>query len=188
MNELGMKIYHIRIKLDSINPQYGFILSDLDSIEEILDKLRKQFNVEKSVTLDEYLLQLMAVHVLIISLFEYTLKIAGKNIKQSKMPDYIRNCDFLNELEKDWFIYLILIRHTIVHNFGHYDKYYDKNVRKHIKKLKIDISDFKHSLSPLGIEDLRRCLNIVKKIIFLDIMSKHLTSDDIDDIKKYYNW
>ena len=129
-------------------------------------------------------LEIMSIHVLLISLLEFLMKCVGNDISQSKFPSYIRGRQVLDDSEKELLIYLVLIRHNVVHNFGYWNDELRSKVKQHIRSLKVDIPEEDRYLSPLSPKKCLLSVRVLAKLIFLDILSEELTEEELEDTKK----
>lgn len=144
---------------------YEWIKTDLETLKNWSTKLIDKLPPAGSMIADEIYLQNNAIQIEIISQLEYFLKAKGKisSREQFKIIDVIKSSS-LQDLEKDHLIFLFLVRHTICHNGGHYDKKFLNDCAKHIKKLKIeDVEEGLLSSLPPG--NLPLYINLTEKLI-----------------------
>ena len=100
---------------------------DLSILDELSKKLFNKPIPIGSMVDDELFLQNTAIHISIISQLEYFLKKKEIIKNQSEIIEVIKNST-LEQLSKDHLIYLFLIRHTLIHNAGHYDSKFFKDI------------------------------------------------------------
>jgi len=68
---------------------------------------------------------------------------------------------------------LVLTRHNVAHNFGHYDDKLRNRVEKYIEKLKTEIPQGDLYLSLLSLQASSICARLLAKFLFLDVFSKN---------------
>lgn len=156
---------------------YDQVLSDLDTLEKMANEIVNKLPNTGSMVSDTVYLKLTAIPILIISHLEYLLKSIGVIEKQWQIKEIISNSKCIDRLEKDHLIYLFLVRHTLAHNGGHFDEKFRKKVNEEIKRLKIDIPSNK-SLSPIPPELFVKHINLIRKLIFLDIANCSWTEEE----------
>ena len=178
-----MGFFNIRIKLESLDKNYSIVLSDIETLENITKEIQKKVKGRALISDDLYL-RLTSIQILAISILEFLLKREYKINYQKDIINCIKESPELSVLQKDWLILLILIRHTIVHEYGHYDKQFWDNVGKHIQKLKVEKPENDSYRSPLNPDQVIMCLNLLKKYIYLDVLSKHLTKKEKASLSK----
>lgn len=147
------------------------------------NELQKEEIKIKLLTQDDLYFQLVSVHILAVSILEFSLKNKEineiqcqktKRIKFENIINYIKQSQILDDMQKDWLILLVLIRHTLVHNYGHIDQDFRCGVNKYIEKLKYEFPNDKSQLATLSPDDVAICIKLLKRYIYLDIMSEHL--------------
>lgn len=158
----------IKQRLENENEVYGWVLSDLETIEKMVEELEKKYPSEGSAIPDTLYLQTVALHILIVSQFEYLLKSLGMIERQSGIINIINESKVLGQLEKDHLLYLFFVRHTIVHNGGHPDMKFFKDIKSKIKKLKVDFPQDDRNLTTIPPSSLKIYIKILKKIIILE--------------------
>jgi len=168
----------IKRKLAEKNFAYDSVLSDLEALEEWAKKLEEKSPPMGSAVPDELYLQIVAIHILVLSQFEYLLRSLGKIKKQYDIVDIIQNSNVLNQLEKDHLTYLFLTRHTLVHKGGHFDKEFFQKAKSKMKRLKLKIPENDKHLSALNPEFLRLYIKLTKKMILLDIAGNELSQEE----------
>lgn len=141
----------------------GNVLSDLESLKQMADKLNEKLP-EAGVIDNESYLSGVAIHILSVSQLEYFLKSVGKIKQQFEMLDVIETTQSLTRLEKDNLIYLVLTRHPLVHNGGYFDAQFNKEATNRIKQLKINIPS-KTSLSVIDPRQIKNYIGLVEKFI-----------------------
>lgn len=142
-----------------------FVLRDLESLEETVKKISEEVGTGTTVSLplDMYL-RLEAIHIQVISKFEFLLKTLGAIKGHSGLESFIQGRSGLDEKEQEPLLYLLQIRHTVVHNGSFADKKFSDNVKK-FKYLKINIPEDGQSLTLLPLPELIRGINNVKEIV-----------------------
>jgi len=168
----------IKRKLAEKNFAYDSVLSDLEALEEWAKKLEEKSPPMGSAVPDELYLQTVAIHILVLSQFEYLLRSLGKIKKQYDIVDIIQNSNVLNQLEKDHLTYLFLTRHTLVHKGGHFDEKFFQDASRKIKELKLEISKDEKHLSTINPDLLGRYIKLIKKMILLDITGNELSQEE----------
>lgn len=139
-------------------------MEDIITLENQLSKI--SYPKEGAVIGDELYLFLTGTTVLIVSKLEYFLKRTKCIRSHPEIPGVIKNCTNLCQLQKDHLIYLILIRHKIVHNGDHFDNKFFEKVREHIKILDVQVKkEEKSALAHLPPEELKLNLKIIKKLM-----------------------
>jgi|GEM_PF-4221086 len=170
----SMKIAELKsqkseLKKETQNNAYGGVLSDLETLKiwaKELENETKKIPIG-SMMPDKLYFQWSAINILILSQLEYLLKTFDKIKRQRDIKDIIQKSSVLNQLEKDYLIYLYLTRNTIVHNGGHFDITFFEEAKKHIKPLNLDkLKSGGNYLSPISPNLLGRYIDIVKQIIF----------------------
>ncbi len=165
------------VKLEKENKTYKWVLFDLLKIEEMLETVATKFpNVGSAIISDKLYLENEGLQQLVISKFEFLLNSLGKISKQREIKDVIKNSTILKQIEKDWLMYLFLSRHTVAHTGGHCDEIFLGRVKSDIKKLKVKMSEGDLVLlHPYGVIT---CINIILKIIILEIAKDSLSTDE----------
>ena len=138
------------------------VIADLKQLGEWSKNIIDKLPPTGSMISDELYLQNNAIQIAIISQLEYFLKIKGKIKRQFEILDIIKNSP-LQQLEKDNLIYLFLIRHTLVHNGGHYNKKFIDDCGKHTALKMENVSE--GLLSSLHPKNLPLYIDLVEKLI-----------------------
>ena len=148
--------------MDNVNE---WVKSDLETLKDWSRTLISKLPPAGS-RIEELYLQNNAIQIEIISQLEYFLEAKGKisSKEQFKIINIIKNSSSLQDLEKDHLILLFLVRHTICHNGGHYDKKFINDCAKHIKKLKIE-GVKEGLLSSLPPDNLPLYIDLTEKLI-----------------------
>jgi len=186
MNLAG--IFHgIRIRLAQKDKITEKVFSDIETLEKMLENLGDKHKTPRSGTrlvTDKIYLQITGLQVLLVSKLEYLLKSKGIINKQNGLIEKIKNTPILSKLEADWIIYLILIRHTIVHNGDYFDAKFHKAFKKHIRELKLEIPEDSVRLTSMDIEGLLLVTKLIKKFILLDIVKDLWTDEEIKIVEE----
>ncbi len=175
MNPINWAI--IKLKLTNKNKAYEWVLSDLETLEEMAKKLAGKIPLYAAIPDDLYL-QNIAIHILVISQFEHLLKSLEKIKKQSGIKNIIKESKILNSREKEYLIVFYLIRNTLVHKGGHFDKDFKDAIKREIKELKVEIPKDSHFRTPFQPVEVIRCIKLIKKIILLDIAKDILSEEE----------
>ncbi|PIN95745.1 hypothetical protein COX86_03250 [Candidatus Micrarchaeota archaeon CG_4_10_14_0_2_um_filter_60_11] len=138
-------------------------MGDLDTLNEWSNHLIKQSPSAGQIS-DLVYLQNIAIQVMIVSQLEYFLKSAGKIEKQGEIKKIIEQSE-LTKSEKIELKRLMLVRHTLVHNLGHFDEEFSKKINKLGLKFDLKETEKQRMLSPLAIETLPDYIKITKKLI-----------------------
>ena len=143
-------------------------ISDLDTLWNICNELHIEKypkTIGQWLPDDTYLL-LIGLHILTVSKLEWFLKEKGYIPKKSgygKLQEFIKNSQ-LNDLEKEWLIYYIELRHLLIHKGGRYDRIFFNRIKKHnFKHLKVEAKE--GDLCMLSPEELKINIELCKKII-----------------------
>ena len=148
-----------------MNNTYELVKSDLETLKIWSKTLISKLPPAGSMVSDELYLQNNVIQIEIISQLEYFLKEKGiiRSREQSKIINVI-NGSSLQDSEKEHLIYLFLVRHTLCHNGGHYDKKFIEMCAKNIKKLNCE--GIKEGLlSSLPPDDLPHYIDLTNKLI-----------------------
>ena len=139
-------------------------IADLNTLEEQIERLEERIHFGERLD-DEIYLQIVAIHVLIISKLEFFLKMrfSKERLPYNEIIEKIKESS-LDVLEKDHLILLVLIRHTLVHNGGYADKKFLGDCKKKLEKLEMKNYE-ESSLTVLGPSQLKKDISIVKKIV-----------------------
>jgi len=176
-----------RLRLEKKHNRLAFVFSDIDRLQDWVIALKGRTPRFGAPLSDRYFLELMSIHILIVSLLEYSLKCVRMAARQHELIERIRSSPVMRDLEKDWLVYLILTRHTVVHNFGHHDKDLEKNMRKHIRKLRVVPGDGDSWLTVFVGTQFDLCLELLKKYLFLDVLSNDLTVEELQCFRRYFD-
>jgi len=172
----------IKLKLAEKNIAYDFVLSDLEALYEWAKELEGKEPPVGSAISDILYLQTAAIHILILSQFEYLLKSLGRIKDQWEIANIIRDSSVLSQLEKDHLTYLFLTRHTLAHNGGHFDEKFFQEAKSKIKELKLEMPKDEKHLSAINPDFLRRYIKLIKKMILLDIAGNVLSQDEKNEL------
>ncbi len=178
--------WHLKVRLGKKNRAYGWVLSDLEDIKGWAEELVSKWPDTRGEVPPKLCLENEAIQILTISKLEHLLTSLEKIEFQGEIKCIIRNSKILSQLEKDWLIYLFLIRHTLTHTGGRFDKRFFKNAKKYIKELKLKNHNNPSSRSPLRPSDLIMCIGFIFKLILLDIAGDELTTAEKADIAKLF--
>lgn len=172
------------LKLEEKNPVYGWVLSDLNELEQIALDIKEPLIVGNQVPNKTYH-QIVGIAILSISKLEYLLKKLGliKDKEQYKIKQIIENSKSLNQLEKDHLKFLFYVRHTLVHNGEHADQKFLDDINDNIKKLNLN-SYTLDSLTTIDPSLLALYIKLIKKLILLDIGGSHLSEEDKKSIEE----
>lgn len=143
---------------------YEWIKADLETLKSWSGALIAKLPPVGSPLSDDLYLQSNAIQIGIVSQLEYFLQSQGKIKKQSELLNIIKNSRSLSGLQKDNLVFLVLVRHTLVHNGGYYDNKFIEDCKKHITKLKIE-GVKEGLLSTLPFDDLPLYIDLVSKLI-----------------------
>ena len=102
----------------------------------------------------------------------------GKIRNQYEIKNIIEHSNILTRLEKDHLIYLFLTRHTLAHGGGHFDEKFFEDARRNIKELKLEIPTDSNYLTTIHPAELIRYINLIKKVILLDIAGNALSGEE----------
>ncbi|MCJ7505562.1 hypothetical protein MUP05_03700 [Candidatus Bathyarchaeota archaeon] len=184
--DIAQQIHLAKRRLETLNGNYEVIISELERLYRWADKLMTETPIMSHPLPDEYFFQLMSVHILIVALLEFSLKCVGRPTKRGRLLDHIRKSPVLNDLEADWLILTVLIRHTLVHNFGRYDPQLAELEKKYIKKLRIVWPETGTFITTHSIDQSVSCLALLEKFVFLDVLSKDLIETEKQAFKTYF--
>lgn len=182
--EIANQIHLAKCRLKTLSKDHEVLVYELERLHRWTYKLITDTPVTAPHHPDEYFLQMMSVHILIVALLEFSLKCVGKPKKE--LLDCLRRSPVLDELEADWLIHTVLIRHTLVHNFGRLDSHLLNQEKKHIKKLKIHWGKGDSVLTTHVLEVSVLCLRLLEKFVFLDVLSKELTDAERQAFTEYF--
>lgn len=144
---------------------YEWVNSDLETLEKMARTLMTKLPPSGSMLPDDLYLEMSAISILPIAQLEYFLKYLEKIECQSDIPKVIEGNKTLTRKEKDHLLYLFLIRHTVVHNGGHYDEKFFNSAKKYIKETKISIPEGNSYLTPMTPESIVIAIRLIKKLI-----------------------
>ena len=167
----------IKIRLGRENEVYDWVLSDLETLENMLNELINKMPKALGTRFpDELHLQNIGINVLAISLLEYLLKELGKINKQYEIKNIINGSSILTENEKANLLFLLDVRHTIAHNIGHPDKKFLNNIKKYNNTLLADKK--KPYLTAIAPAHLITDIRLIQKLIFIDIAKDELSDEE----------
>ncbi len=192
INDTPNSWFDVKEKLNNTDEVYGWVLDDLESLDKMTEDLDGKIKSGGWISNELYLITIV-IPVLLVSKLEYILKKLGRIEKQHEIVSVIRDSTALEDLEKDWLIYLFLVRHTLVHAGGYYDTDFFRKIDEHINRLQFSgkLGEYivarrrtrttpipQNLPSPIAPDMLKNLITLTFKFILFDLAEDALTPQD----------